>query len=72
MLEPTNGADLCAVNRKTQRKNSNLEIMFCGFPKEKRHTWASLRKDGLVHSRYNIAYPIILFFLFLLTILNQI
>jgi hypothetical protein len=45
--------------------------MFCGFPKDKRHIWANSIKDGLVHSRYNIAYPIILFFLFLLIILNQ-
>jgi hypothetical protein len=28
-------------------------------------------KDGLVHLGYNIAYPIIFLFLFLLTILNQ-
>jgi hypothetical protein len=37
--------------------------VFCGFPKEKKHTWANLRKDGLVHSSYNIVYPILLFFL---------
>jgi hypothetical protein len=42
--------------------------MFCGFPKEKKHTWASSRKDGLVHSRYNITYPITMFLLFMLTI----
>jgi hypothetical protein len=42
--------------------------MFRGFPREKKHTWASLRKDSLVHSRYNITYPITLFLLFLLTI----
>jgi hypothetical protein len=52
---------------KTHRISSNLEIMFCDFPKEKMHTWANLRKDGLVYLGYNIAYPIILFFLFLLT-----
>jgi hypothetical protein len=42
--------------------------MFCGFPKGKRHIWASSIKDGLVHSQYNIAYPIISLFLFLLII----
>jgi hypothetical protein len=46
-----------------------LEIMYYGFPKEKKHMWANSRKDGLVHSGYSIVYPIIL--LFLLTILNQ-
>jgi hypothetical protein len=55
----------------TKKRSFNLEIMLCGFPREKRHTWASSRKDGLVYLGYNIAYPIILFFLFLLTILNQ-
>jgi len=41
------------------------------FPNGKNHIWANLRKDGLAHLGYNIAYPITLFFLFLLTILNQ-
>jgi hypothetical protein len=36
-------------------------MMFYGFPREKIHTWANSRKNGLVHSGYNIAYPIILF-----------
>jgi hypothetical protein len=71
MWEPTNGIDFCGVNKKILRRSSNLEIMSYGFPKEKKHIWANSRKDGLVHSRYNIAYPIILFFLFLLIILNQ-
>jgi hypothetical protein len=70
MWEQTNGPDLRGVNKKTQRRSFNLEIMFYGFPREK-ITWANSRKDGLVHSGYIIAYPIILFFLFLLTILNQ-
>jgi hypothetical protein len=56
---------------KILRKSSNLEIMFYGFPKEKKHIWANSRKGGLVHLGYNITHPIILFFLFLLTILNQ-
>jgi hypothetical protein len=38
--------------------------MSYGFPKEKKHIWENLRNDGLVHSRNNIAYLIILFFLF--------
>jgi hypothetical protein len=57
--------------QKILRRSSNLEIMSYGFPKEKKHIWANLRKDGLVHLGYNIAYLIILLFLFLLTILNQ-
>jgi hypothetical protein len=72
MWEQTIGTNFCGVDRKTHRRNFNLEIMFYGFPREKRHTWANSKKVGLVHSRYSIAYPIILFFLFLLTILNQI
>jgi hypothetical protein len=48
-----------------------LEIMSYGFPKEKKHIWENSKKDGLVHLGYNIAYPIILFFLFLLRFLNQ-
>jgi hypothetical protein len=72
MWAPTNGIDFCGVNRKTQKRSFNLEIMFYGFPREKKHIWEKKRKDGLVHSRYNIDYPIILFILFLLTILNQI
>jgi hypothetical protein len=58
------------VSRNTQRRNFNLEIMFSSFPKEKRQIWANLRKDGLDHLGYNIAYPITQF-LFLLIILNQ-
>jgi hypothetical protein len=67
MLEQTSGANFCGVNKKTQRISSNLEIMFCGFPREKIHTWASPKEYGLVHSRYNISYPVILLFLFILT-----
>jgi hypothetical protein len=37
MWGPTSGVDLCGVNKKILRINSNLEIMFCGFPKEKKH-----------------------------------
>jgi hypothetical protein len=62
MWEPTNGAYFYGVNRKILKRSSNLEIMSYGFPKEKKHIWANSRKDGLVHSGYNIAYPIILFF----------
>jgi hypothetical protein len=72
MWEQTNGPDLCEVNKKTQRRSFNLEIMFYGFLKEKNYTWTNSRKNGLVHSRYINAYLIILFFLFLVTILNQV
>jgi hypothetical protein len=71
MWEPTSGTNLCGVNKKTQR-SFNLEIMFYGFPMHKKHTWENSRKNGLVHSGYNIAYPIILLFLFVSTNLNQI
>jgi hypothetical protein len=64
MWEPTNGTIFCEINRKAQKISFNLEIMFYGFPKEKIHTWENSRIDGLVHLGYNIAYPIILFFLF--------
>jgi len=70
MWESTSGVDSCGINRKIFLKSYNLEIMFYGFPKEKKHIWANSRKDGLVHSGYHIAYLIILF-LFLLTILNR-
>jgi hypothetical protein len=59
-VEPINGIDFCGVNRKILKRSSNLEIMSYGFPKEKKHIWANSRKDGLVHSRYSNAYPIIL------------
>jgi hypothetical protein len=71
MWEPSSGTYLYGFNKKILRRNSNLEIMLYGFPREKKHIWENSRKDGLVHSWYNIAYPIILLFLFLLTILNQ-
>jgi len=70
MWEPTSGVDFYGINRKILR-SSNLEIMFYGFPKEKKHIRENTRKDGMLHSRYNIVYPIILFFLFMLIILNQ-
>jgi hypothetical protein len=54
MLEQISGIDFCGVKRNTQIKNSNLAILFCGFVREKKHTWVNSRKDGLVHSRYNI------------------
>jgi hypothetical protein len=66
MWEPTTGADFCGINRKILRRNSNLEIMFYGFPKEIKQIWANSKKDGLVHLGYSITYPILLFFLFLL------
>jgi hypothetical protein len=70
MWEPTSGIHLCGINRKIL-KSSKLEIMFYGFPKEKKHVWKNTKKDGLLHLGYNIAYLIILFVLFMLTILNQ-
>jgi hypothetical protein len=71
MWEPTNEANFYGVNRKILKRSSNLENMFFGFPREKKHMWANLKKVGLVHLGYTIANSIILFFLFLLTILNQ-
>jgi hypothetical protein len=37
MWEPTSGANFYGVNRKIMRKSSNLEIVFYGFPREKKH-----------------------------------
>jgi len=71
MWEPTNEANFYGVNRKILKRSSNLENMFFGFPREKKQIWANLKKAGLVHLGYTIAYSIILFLLFLLTILNQ-
>jgi hypothetical protein len=45
MWELTDGVDFYGINRKITR-SSNLEIMSYGFPKEKKHIWANLRKDG--------------------------
>jgi hypothetical protein len=44
MWEPTNGVNLFGINRKTLKRSSNLEIMFYGFPKEKRHIWVNSKK----------------------------
>jgi hypothetical protein len=44
------GANFCGINKRTLRRSFNLEIMFYGFPREKKHIWANSRKDGLVHS----------------------
>jgi len=71
MWEPTSGVDFYGIDKKILRRSSNLEIMPYGFLKQKKHIWENSRKDGLVHSRYNIAYPITFYFLFVLTILNQ-
>ncbi len=49
MLDKTKGTNLCGVNKNTLRISSNLDITLRGFPREKRHIWANLRKDGLVH-----------------------
>jgi hypothetical protein len=36
MWEPTSGANVSGIDRKVLRKGSNLEIMFYGFPREKK------------------------------------
>jgi hypothetical protein len=58
----------------SEQKNTKKKFQFGNyvlwFPKGKKHIWANSRKNGLVHSGYNIVYLIILFFLLLLTILN--
>jgi hypothetical protein len=46
---PTSAANFYGINKKIMRKSSNLEIMFYGFLREKKHIWDS-KKDGLVHS----------------------
>jgi len=70
MLEKTSGINFYGVKKHT-RRSSNLEIMLCGFPREKNYIWENLRKDGLVHSWYNIAYPTTQSFFFLLIVSNQ-
>jgi hypothetical protein len=42
---------------KHKKNKINLDIMFSGFPKEKKHIWANSRKDGLNHLEYSITYP---------------
>jgi hypothetical protein len=37
MWEPTNGTNLCGVNKNILKISSNLGIMSYGFPKEKKH-----------------------------------
>jgi hypothetical protein len=71
MLEWTSGLDFYGINKNTQNKFQFGDYVRW-FPKGKKYTWENLRKDGLVYLGYNIAYPIILFFLFVLTILNQV
>jgi hypothetical protein len=69
MLEKTSATYFsCGVNKNTQRRSFNLEIMFYGFPREKILIWANSKIDGLAHLGCNIAYPTTQF---LLTILNQ-
>jgi hypothetical protein len=71
MLEKTSGTNFNGINKNAWRIVPIWRLCFCGFPREKIHVWANLRKDGLAHSGYSNAYPITLLFLFLLTILNQ-
>jgi hypothetical protein len=73
MWEPTNGVNLFGINRKTLKRSSNLEIMFYGFPREKKHIWVNSKKDGLVHSfKVHYCLPNNTVILVLLIILNQI
>jgi hypothetical protein len=44
MWEPTNGAYLFGINIKTLKRSSNLEVMFYGFLREKKHIWVNLKK----------------------------
>jgi hypothetical protein len=54
---------------KSTKKKFQFGDYVLWFPKGKK-TQGKFKEDGLVHSWYNIAYPIILLFLFLLTTLN--
>jgi hypothetical protein len=56
MLEKISGTKYCGVNKNTQKRSFNLEIMFFSFPRGKKRIWANLRKDGLDHLGHNIAY----------------
>jgi hypothetical protein len=59
MWEPISVAYLCGINKKILRRSFNLEIMSCGFQKEKNIYGNCFLKNSLVNSGYNIAYPII-------------
>jgi hypothetical protein len=63
MLGKIRGTNFYGININTQRKSFNLEIIFFGFPKEKKHIWANSRKDCLDHLGYSIAYATTQFFL---------
>jgi hypothetical protein len=67
----TNQWNILWNQQKHTKKSSNLEIIFCGFLREKRHSRANSRKDDLIPLGYNIAYLIIFLFLFMFIILNQ-
>jgi hypothetical protein len=43
---PTSGANFYGVNKKILRKSSNLEIMFYGFLREKKHVGFKKRWFG--------------------------
>jgi hypothetical protein len=58
-------------------QNHKIKILFMGdiilwFPKGERNTPKSSKNDGLVHVKYIIVFPIILYYLSALTCLNQI
>jgi hypothetical protein len=52
-------------------KNFSMGDIILWFPKSKRDTPESSKNGGLVHTKYNIAFIIILYFLLTLTSLNQ-
>jgi len=59
------------VQQHYKIKNFSMGLGFSSFSKAKKNTLKSLKNDGLVHTKYNIAFIIILYFLSTLTNLNQ-
>jgi hypothetical protein len=44
MWEPTNGANFYGVDKKILKKSSNLDILFYGFPREKKTRLGKFKK----------------------------
>ncbi len=68
MWEPTSGANFYGVNKKNIKKKFQLEIMFYGFPREKKHIWANLRKRWF--SQFKVQYCLPNNFIILVSITN--
>jgi len=72
MWEQTNGIDFYGVNRKNIKNKFQFGNDVLWFPKGENTHLGKFKEIWFGHSGYSIVYSIILFFLFLLTILYQI